>query len=340
MKPNFAKRRKKLRNLMGEKGLDAVLTSNHGDIFYYTGYAGLREDRIFMVFPADGEPKLIVTPLENEAPLKYKNAVFMNNVKDFLDQVKSFRKLGYDEKYLSVLLFKGIDKLNVKLEPVGKMLGIPRIVKEANEIDQIKRAISITKKVFGKTGSGMIGKSEKEISNEIDIGFRKQGVTNAFENIVSSGPQGVFVHHKPNERVIKKKDSVLIDIGCRFNMYCSDIARVFFKKLDNKKRKIYEDVKIIHNEIIDNIRAGAKYKDIESLQEKLFESKGYRVFHNFGHDVGLSVQDPVSNILNKNEVLTVEPGIYIKNLGGFRIEDMVLVKKGKAEVLSKSIPVF
>ncbi|MEE9322968.1 MAG: Xaa-Pro peptidase family protein [Candidatus Aenigmarchaeota archaeon] len=337
---NFAKRREKLADLMGKKGIDAVLTSNHNDIFYYTGYAGLKEDRIFMVFPAGGKPKLIVTPLENEAEVKYSNVVFMSDVKDFLNQVKTFKRLGYDEKYMNVILFKELEKLNVKLEPVGKMLEIPRIVKEAYEIDQIKKAIRISKNVFGKIGSGMIGKSEMEVSNEIDIEFRKQGVSSAFESIVSSGPQGAFVHHQPNERVIKKKDGVLIDIGCRFNMYCSDLTRMFFKKLDSKKRKVYEDAKQIHNAVIDSIRAGVAYKDIESLQEKLFESKGYKVFHNFGHGVGLSVHDPVSNILNMNEVLTVEPGIYIKNVGGFRIEDMVLIKKGKAEVLSNSVPVF
>ncbi len=340
MRFNFAKRRKELRNLMEKKRIDAVLTSNQNDIFYYTGYTGLKEDRIFMVFPADGKPKLIVTPLENEAAVKYTDVVFISEIKDFMDQLRHFRKLGYDEKYLNALLFRELQKLNVRLEPVGKMLGIPRIVKEDSEISQLRKAISITKKVLEKTGGGAYGKTEKRISEEIDIEFRKHGVTNAFDNIVSSGPQGAFIHHQPNERVLKKKDSVLIDIGCRFNMYCSDIARVFFKRLDARKRKVYEDAKSIHGEIIDGVRAGVKYRDIESLQEKLFESKGYRVFHNFGHGVGLSVHDPISNILNKNEILTVEPGIYIKNVGGFRIEDMVLVKKGKAEVLSKSVPVF
>ncbi|UCC91919.1 MAG: aminopeptidase P family N-terminal domain-containing protein, partial [Candidatus Aenigmatarchaeota archaeon] len=86
MRPNFAKRRKKLRNLMEEKRIDAVLTSNQNDIFYYTGYTGLKEDRIFMVFPADGKPELIVTPLENEAAVKYPNVVFMGGIKDFMDQ--------------------------------------------------------------------------------------------------------------------------------------------------------------------------------------------------------------------------------------------------------------
>lgn len=340
MGPNFSIRRKKLRNLMEKKGVEAILTSNKDDIFYYTGYTGLREDRIFMVFPLDEKPKLIVTPLENEAKVKYSDVVFMNEIKDFLDQVKLFKTLGYDEKYLSIVLFWQLDGLNIKLEPVGKMLEIPRMVKDDQEIQQIKKAISITKKVFEKIQVKLEGKKEKEVSDLIDIEFLKQGMTNAFENIVSASPQSAFVHHKPNEMVIKKGSSVLVDIGCRFNMYCSDIARMFFNKLGNREKRIYEDLKQIHNELIDNMKAGVAYKDIEALQEKLFKSKGYRVFHNFGHGVGLSVHDPVSNILNKNEVLTVEPGIYVKNVGGFRTEDMVLIKKGKVEVLSKSIPVF
>jgi Xaa-Pro aminopeptidase len=340
MRPNFTRRRKKLKNLMDKKGIDAVLTSNHNDIFYYTGYTGLKEDRIFMLFPAGGKPKLIVSSLENEADLKYQNVAYIDRIRDFLEQVKPFKKLGYDEKYLNVLLFKELNKLKLKLEPAGKMLEIPRMVKEAYEIDQVKKAVRITKRVFEKIGSRVTGKKESEISNEIDIEFRKHGVPSAFESIVSSGPQAAFVHHQPNERVVKRNEGVLVDIGCRFNMYCSDIGRVFFKKLDGKKRKIYEDAKHTHNEVIESVRAGVKYREVGKIQEKLFKSKGYRVFHNFGHGVGLSVHDPVSNILNKNEILTVEPGIYVKNVGGFRIEDMVLVKKGKAEVMSKSIPVY
>jgi Xaa-Pro dipeptidase len=340
MKPNFAKRRRKLKFLLEEKGMDAVMTSNQKDVFYYTGYTGLREDRVFMVFPADGKPELIVTPLENEASLKYPNVVFMDEIRDFTDRLKPYKRLGYDEKYLNVLLFRELNKLNIRLEPAGKVLEIPRMVKEDFEISQIRKAVSITKKVLEKTGKLASGKTEKRISEEIDIEFREHGVTNAFENIVSSGRQSAFIHHQPNERLVKKNDSVLIDIGCRFNMYCSDIARVFFKKLGSKERKVYEDAKGIHGEIIDFVGAGVKYNEIEKLQEKLFVSRGYRVLHNFGHGVGLSVHDPVSNILNRNEIITVEPGIYVKNLGGFRIEDMVLVKKGKAEVLSKSIKIF
>lgn len=337
MGPNFPTRQRTLRKLMEKKRIDALLLSNHNDIYYYTGYFGLKEDRIFLVFPQDDKPRLIVTPLENEAKVKYRNTVFIERIKDFMKEVEGYKRLGYDEKQMNVLLFKALGKAKIKLKPFGKSLEIPRITKDPWEIGQIKKAIRITKKVF-ESMKPLTGKSEIEIANEIDIQFRKHGVPNAFENIVSSGPQGAYVHHKPNKRTVKRNDVVLIDIGCKFNGYCSDIARMFCKKFGKKERMIYEEAKEIHREIADNIRAGVRYMDIENIQKRFFRKKGYELIHGFGHGVGLSVHDPVGNILKKNMILTVEPGIYIKNMGGFRIEDMVLVKNGKARLLSGSIP--
>ncbi len=338
MRPDFSRRQKTLRKLMEERGVDAVFLSNHDDIYYYTGYLGLREDRIFLLFPRDEEPKLIVTPLENEAKVKYPNTIFIGRVKDFMKELKVYKKVGYDEKEMNVLLFKELEKLGVRLEAFGKFLEIPRITKDPYEIEQIRKAIEITGKVFEHIEGKLVGKSEIEIANEIDIQFRRHGVDNAFESIVASGKQSAFIHHKPNERIVRKSDPVLVDIGCRVNGYCSDLTRMFFERLGKKERGIYEDVKEIRDEIIDSIRVGVMYKDVENIQKKLFRKKGYKVVHYFGHGVGLSVHDPVGDVLKENMVLTVEPGVYVKNIGGFRIEDMVLVKRGKSVLLSESIP--
>jgi len=336
MGPDFSKRQGKIRKLMEEKGIDVLLLSGQEDIYYYTGYSGLREDRLFLILPFNDKPKLIATPLESEARLRYRNTILIDSVKDFMTEFKGYEKIGFDEKQLNVLLFKEMEKLKAKLEPFGKSLEIPRTTKDAYEIRQIREAIRITGKVFGSLPP-LSGKTEARISNEIDILFRKHGVDNAFENIVSSGPQGFYVHHKPNERTLKKKDVVLIDIGCRSNGYCSDIGRTFCRRSGKRERKIYGDLKAIHDGIVDFIRAGISYSEVEDLQKTLFSKNGYKVIHSFGHGVGLTVHDPTGDVLKENMVLTVEPGIYIKNMGGFRIEDMVLVKKGKALMLSDSI---
>ena len=338
-KPDFAKRQKRLKDLMLKSGLDAVMTPDQNDIFYYTGYSGLRDDKVFMICPAAGKPKLAVSSLENDASMRYPNVVYIKETKDFLLQLKPFRKLGYNERSLSAVLFHEMQKdLKARLEPAGKMLEAPRATKDAHEIEQIKKAIWITGKVLEKSGNSLGGKSEKQIADALEIGYRKRGVSEAFESIVCTGKHAAFVHHKADET--KAAGVTLIDTGCAFNGYCSDVTRMFFRKLAPGQKKIYEDVKWIHDEIIASVRADVAYKEIEELQKRMFAKRGYKVVHSFGHGIGLSVHEPAGDVLKENAVLTVEPGIYIKGFGGFRVEDVVLVKKKRAEVLSKAIPVL
>jgi Xaa-Pro aminopeptidase len=341
MRPGFAKRRKSLKKLMEKRGLDAVITPDANDVFYYTGYSGMRDDRIFMLFPAGGVPKLLVSPLENDAAEKYPRIAYIREAKDFTAQLKRFKTMGYDERSLNLLLFREM-KINLKtrLVPVGKMMEIPRIAKDDYEIGQLRGAIDLTGKVLGKIGSSLYGKTEKQVADSIEIEYRKLGVSESFESIVCAGRHSAFVHHKPDQTVAKANGAVLVDTGCRVNGYCSDITRMFFRRLDAKQKRIYGDVRQIHDELIDSIRAGVAYKKIEELYKKLYAKNGYRVTHGFGHGIGLSVHESAGDVLKENAVLTVEPGVYIKNSAGFRVEDMVLVKKNRAEVLSKTIPIL
>lgn len=340
MGPDFRKRQSGIKSLMKAEGLDAVFTSAHSDIFYYTGYSGLREDRTFMIIPYHGNPILIATPLESETEVRYPNTVIMEDTKDFIDQLKPFKTLGYDEKFLNVIIFKEMQKAGITLKPAGEMFEKPRIIKDSYEIEQIRKSIGIAEKVFEKVGNSPAGKSEIEVSNEIGIEMRKNGIIESFDSIVSSGKQSFFVHHKPNGRIIGKQDHVLIDIGCKYNGYCCDLTRVFFRKLDKKRKKAYEDVKHIHDSLAERMVEGETTDAISDLQERLFAGCGHEVVHGFGHGVGLTVHEPLGKTLKKNMVVTVEPGIYVKSLGGFRIENMVLIGKGKSEILSRSVPVL
>ncbi|MCK5023341.1 MAG: aminopeptidase P family protein, partial [Candidatus Aenigmarchaeota archaeon] len=115
------------------------------------------------------------------------------------------------------------------------------------------------------------------------------------------------------------------------------ITRMFVDKLGAERKKIYEDAKLIHDKIIDSLTHGANVEKINELQIKFFKRNGYKLYHSFGHGVGLTVHESIGDVLKKNMIVTVEPGIYVKNIGGFRIENMVLIKKGRSEILSKSI---
>jgi Xaa-Pro aminopeptidase len=340
MKPDFAKRRKNLKKLMEKTGIDAIMTSNPNEVLYYTGYSGLKEDRIFMIFPLDGKPKLAVSSLENEADKLYPDVIYMKETRDFIEYLKRYKTIGYDERVINILIYQELNKLKARLEPVTAMLEAQRIVKDAYEIEQLRKAAEMSGRTLAKVSERLAGRSEKAISDALEIEYRKLGAEGAFEPIVCAGSNTQFVHHRPSAKIIKAKDMVMIDTGCRFNGYCSDITRLFFRKLDARHRKVYEDVKQIREELITEIRAGVAYKDIEALHNALFRKKGYGVTHSFGHGVGLSIHEPAGDKLKENTVITVEPGIYIKNFAGFRIEDIVLVKKGKADVLSKTIPVL
>lgn len=340
MKPGLSARVKKLRKTMAERGLDAILTSSAEDVFYYTGYRGLEEDKGFLVIPRKGKPSIIVSPLEQEARNFYPRVVIMDEIKDFLRVLEPFEKVGYDEKNLSVLLFREIEKAGPDPVPAGELFECNRMIKDEHEISEIRKAIRITGKVFNRLSGHIRGKKEMEVARLAEIEFRKLGVTESFESIVSSGKLSAFVHHKPGAKVIGEGDPVIVDIGCRHNMYCSDLTRMFLDRMTGKKEKnIYEDLKEIRSTLIGSMRAGVKVEDIADLQERLFKNKGHEPVHGFGHGVGLSVHEPLGEWLKENMVITCEPGIYVDNVGGFRIEDMLLIKKGKAEILSGSIPV-
>ncbi len=342
-KPDFAKRQKKLRSMMEKQRLQAILTSDANDILYYTGYAGLKDDKLFMLLHAGGKPELVVSPLENDAGTRYPHVTYISDTKDFIALLKGYRSLGYNEKSLSLLLFQEMQKsLKARLEPVGGMLEAPRLAKDEYEIAQIKNAIGITEKALKKVGAslGEGGKSEKQVADAMEMEFMRRGVSEAFETIVCAGKNTAFVHHRPEEKKTKASDVFLVDTGCRFNGYCSDITRMFFGKLDSRQRKVYEDVKWIHDEVIDRLRAGVACKEIEELHRRMLEKRGYKVAHSFGHGIGLSVHEPAGDILEENAVVTVEPGVYIRGFGGFRVEDMIIIKKKGTEILSEAIPVL
>jgi Xaa-Pro aminopeptidase len=341
MKPDFGSRQKKLSGLMSSKNIDAIITSDINDVLYYTGYAGLKDDRIFMLFPAGGKPKLLVSLLENDAALKYPHVGYMKETNDFISQLRRFKTIGYDERSLSLLLFHEMKKkLKAKLEPVSKIMEAPRVLKDEYEIEQMKQAIKLTGKALQRVCGFLWGNSEKRIADAIEIEYRKTGVSEAFESIVCTGKQAAYIHHRPDQAVAKAGMPMLIDTGCRVNGYCSDITRMFFSRLGPKQKKIYGDIREIHDELIAGARAGVTYKELEELQKRMFARKGYRVMHGLGHGLGLSVHESCGEMLAENTVMTIEPGVYIKGFGGFRLEDVILIKKKRTEILSKDIPIL
>lgn len=323
---DFSTRIDKLKSLMN--GHDGFLITDSSDIFYYTGYKPL--DKGFLLVLKRKRPVLFLSPLENEAEtVKTCDVVFLEKMKEIINYVKN-KKIGFDEHNLSQYIYYKL-KTKVKLRPASDIIKKPMLIKDSGEIEKIKKAVKITKEILSYIY--LLEKSEIEVSKEIKIEFLKNYVSEAFPTIVAAGKNSYYIHHRPNKKIITKKDLVIVDLGAKFKEYCADITRTFCFLPDTKRRKIIEDVEEIQSEIIDSIEVGMKFMELQKLYEKLMKKKGYETKHAIGHGVGLSVHEKIDTIEN-NMVITIEPGIYIKNIGGCRKEDVVLIKNNKVRMLS------
>jgi len=221
--------------------------------------------------------------------------------------------------------------------------------KTAAELKKTERAIRIVDKVFREIHP--FNRQEQDVAREIRQRIRRMGATLSFKPIVASGRNSSFVHHKPGRKIVREDELVIFDIGANYRGCCSDITRMHIpgigvsgkgdgngsRKAAKKAEKICRDALKIQKMVIEKVRPGVEFKELQGVYKKMMVKKGYKVRHLIGHGVGSVVHERVKGELQEGMVLTVEPGIYIKDFGGCRVEDMVLVKRGKAKVLSSFI---
>jgi Xaa-Pro aminopeptidase len=333
MPPDTRARIRKLRILMKEKGLGSVFVTSNNDIYYYTGLMLPDSERGFLII-REKRPVLLISPLLNM--YFSSSSVEVRHLKDSKDILKSMPpgRVGFDEKSMSVYLYRKLRKAGTKWIPFSAKIREPRMIKDDWEISKIRKAIRITESVLD--GIKTIGRTESRLALEIENSFRERKANPAFETIVASGRNSAFIHYTPRERRISRKDLVIIDCGARVSGYCSDISRTFCSSPGKKERGLHSDARDIQEEIADSISPGTVFSEVQTLYERLMKKRGYSAVHNFGHGVGLDVHErPIpKDTFRRGMVFTIEPGIYRKGFGGVRIEDMFMIKK-KARTLSR-----
>jgi Xaa-Pro dipeptidase len=236
----------------------------------------------------------------------------------------------------------------VKFFDISDVLMKIRMVKDEIEIENIRRACDIADIVMDKIPEFLFeGISENELAAEIDYLMQKNGASKpAFGTISSFGRNTSEPHYSHGDVKLRYGDFVLCDFGACFKRYNSDMTRTFiFGESDNKQRKIYDIVFEAQKVAFDFIKSGVKAKEVHNLVFNFIEKSDFkgRFIHSTGHSLGLNVHD--GNVgfnsicdeeLKDNMVFTVEPGVYIPEFGGVRIEDDILVKKEGIEILTKS----
>jgi Xaa-Pro aminopeptidase len=260
----------------------------------------------------------------------------------------SLKSVGFESTAMNVTTFLKLKKKlkAVKLTPMSHEIDTIRAVKDTAEIAYIRKAGETASKAL-RALSDFIkpGVSEKDIAVELDYRMAGKGAEQvSFSTIVASGVNSSQPHASPGSRKIKNGDIVMIDYGAVCNGYHSDETCTFIVGRTNKKQKeVYSLVKEAHDRALAAVKAGATCKEIDHIARTCVEGEnmGKYFTHGTGHGVGLDVHeapriaDKSEHILEAGMVVTIEPGVYIPDLWGVRIEDMVLVKKDGFEVLTK-----
>lgn len=233
----------------------------------------------------------------------------------------------------------------IKTTTLDNIIYFMRSLKTEKEISKIKVAQELSEIAFNKV-LHMIksGKTEKEIAFDLEFFMKKEGADAiAFDLIVASGRNSSVPHAEPSNKKIEPGDFITIDMGATYNGYQSDMTRtIAFGKVSKKQRFVYDTVLKAQEKAIKAIKAGALCREIDNVARHFIYENGYEncFGHALGHGVGLEIHEKPflsknsEDILKNNMVITVEPGIYLKNEFGVRIEDMLVVKEDGCENLT------
>ncbi|MDD5454817.1 MAG: Xaa-Pro peptidase family protein [Candidatus Ratteibacteria bacterium] len=235
----------------------------------------------------------------------------------------------------------------VQLHPVKDWVENLRVIKDDKEISHIRRACSIVDKILGEIIDDIKwGKtSELELENEIEYRFKKEGSEHLpFKPIIVGGSRASFPHAHPTNETLNEKEFVIVDCGASYEGYGCDLTRTIGKNImDTEKIGTYNLVLKAQEAAINNIKPGVKTSDLCKLVREMFWKEDVVQFfiHGLGHGVGLDIHEAPalsshgSVKLKEGMVITIEPGIYIPNKYGVRIEDTVLVTSKGCEVLTR-----
>ena len=339
-----------LRNTLLGLNMQGMIVSNPKNIEYLTGIKAegilliTRKENIYITDARYTEYVHSVLTIEDEVVVYDIREISIYDYENFFTFCEN---VGFEEHYVTYAKYKEFMhkyKINNLCE-TENLIEKQRMIKTSEEIDKIKKACEITDRCYEHILNYIKpGHSEIDISNEIQAYFQKQGITElAFETIVASGENTSKPHAIPTHRKIKENDIVLIDFGCKYKGYCSDMTRTFFiGNINDEQRKVYDLV--LKNQIQTEsvLRDGANAKIIAKSVENDFALNDFMLVHSLGHGLGLDVHEaPNMNfktdcILKENMVVTNEPGIYIPGKFGVRIEDTVWINKGACTRLTES----
>jgi len=346
------KRLAKLREKLAENNLDAAFLYSKENRRYISAFTGSTG---YVIVTADKAFFVTDFRYREQAKQQCQGFEVVIHGSSLIEQLKEIvvnsgiKNMGIEEGFMTVAFYENLKNSfgNVELMNLKGIMDELRLFKDAEEIEQIAKAASIADAAFEHIlGFIKPGKTELEVAVELEYFCKKNGAAAmSFDSIVASGVRSSLPHGVYSEKVINNGEFLTLDFGCVYNGYCSDMTRtVFVGKADEKQKEIYNTVLKAQQAALEYIKPGMLGKDVDKIARDIITAAGYgeNFGHGLGHGVGLAVHEeprlsPLGDkTLGANMVVTDEPGIYIAEYGGVRIEDLVLVTEDGHRVLSKS----
>ncbi len=330
----------KLRETFDRNAVDGVLITSYENMLYYSGFqcaeayllitgkdAYVFTDFRYTIQARDEAKECRVIEITNDT-LIAKICEVMN--------ADGVRACGFEEEKLTVSQFRQFEPLPAELKPMSRDISSFRIIKDAGEIENLRIAQSMADKAFelflGRVRPGM---TEVEAAAELDYLCRLQGSEGpSFDTIIGSGPNGAMCHAIPGKRRLADGDLVVVDFGCMYHGYHSDMTRTFgIGKVSDKCRKIYDIVLEAQLKALESLKSGISGKEFDRIARDCISLYGYgEMFgHSLGHGFGLEIHEKPrasklsEDILLAGMTITDEPGIYLEGEFGVRIEDDLVV---------------
>lgn len=352
---NYDFRRNKIVSKLKRDGVDSFLTTHQVNLHYLCplfkgeGVLLVTKEMTFLLVDSryTNQAKLELNGEEGIEVMETKKSLLFT-LSRLLAQ-SSIKSVAVEGEHITYDFFERIKKefKGVKIHPVKGWVENLRIIKDEGEIASIRRACNIVDKVVETLRKDIRwGMKETELATELEYRLKKEGSGKLpFRPIVAGGGRASFPHAHPTDKPLREGELVIIDCGASCNGYCSDLTRTIGQNImDGEKKRIYSLVLEVQQAAIDSIKPGIQTSDLCKLvREMFFEEDVVQFFiHGLGHGVGLEVHEAPSLSshgsvkLKEGMVITIEPGIYIPDKFGVRIEDTVLVTRGGCEVLTSS----
>lgn len=332
-------------------GVDVLLVSALVNVRYLTGYTS--SNGVALVGP---NLRAFITDfryVEQAADEVDDSWERITARQEVLDAVPEFlpegtRRLGFEDSHLPVRVHARLVELlgdSVTLVAAGGLVEELRAVKEPEEIARIAAATELADAAYAELiAGGLIGRTEHEVALSLELKMRERGASGpSFETIVAAGPHGALPHATPRDVPIEPDRLVVIDWGARLHGYCSDCTRtVATGEVSDQAREVYALVLEAQLRGLDAVQPGAISREVDAISRMVIDAGGYgeQFGHNLGHGVGLDIHEQPrlsrrsDAALVVDNVVTVEPGIYLPGEFGVRIEDLVVVTDDGVRVLT------